>query len=100
MKFFFRYIFPVIFGLVIYTSLRLVNDVISGTQFWKRHWTTNAIEVTGVIIISYIFSLILQYFVNRFSKQTGQLTRQMIIKEFLTVLFYCLLVLNATAIPL
>jgi len=98
---FFKYVFPFIFGLVIYTSLRLVNDVISGTQFWKRHWSINAIEITSTIIISYIFSFILNYLVNKYSsRQPGNPTTKVIVREFLTVCFYCLLVLNATAIPM
>lgn len=101
MNAFFKYYFPVIFGLIIYTSLRLVNDVISGTQFWKRDWTINAVEFAGVVIISYIFSFMLNYFVRRYSRrQTGRPTAKVIAKEFLTICGCCLLLLNTTAIPL
>lgn len=101
MKIFLRYIFPFIFGLLIYTSLRLVNDVISDTQFWKRHWSINAIELTGCIIISYLFSWIINYFVKKFSaRQPAKPSARMILKEFAVVCFFCLLVLNMTAIPM
>jgi two-component system, LytTR family, sensor kinase len=97
----FNYIFPLLFGLVIYTSLRLVNDVISETQFWKRPWTTNAIELAGVIIISYIFQYLLNHFARKYSKQnTKPPTGGIILREFATVYFYCALVLNATALPM
>jgi two-component system, LytTR family, sensor kinase len=101
MKRWFNYIFPLIFGLIIYTSLRLVNDIISDTQFWKRHWSINAMEITGVILTSYLFSWIINYFVKKFSRnQTEALTGKQVLKEFFTVYFFCMLALNATVIPL
>ena len=101
MKAFFKYIFPGLFGLVIYTSLRLVNDIISGTQFWKRPLSVNAIEVATCILLSYIFAAIITYFVKKFSaKQTTRPTAGMILKEFMLVCACCLVVLNLTAIPM
>jgi two-component system, LytTR family, sensor kinase len=97
----FSYIFPLVYGLLIYTSLRLVNDIISGTQFWKRHWSINAIEIGTSIIVSYVFAYILNYFVRRFSRTHGtKVTAKMILREFVTVYFFCMLVLNATATPM
>ncbi|MGB8191620.1 MAG: histidine kinase, partial [Chitinophagaceae bacterium] len=97
----FNYIFPLLFGLVIYTSLRLVNDIISDTKFWERHWSINAIEIATTIVVSYLFAFIINYFVRRFSRtQTGRLTGTRILKEFLTVYFFCMLVLNSTAVPM
>jgi sensor histidine kinase YesM len=100
MKAFFRYIFPALFGLVIYTSLRLVNDVISNTQFWKRHWSINAIEISSCIIISYIFAWIIHAFVRKYSARTIRPTGIVILKEFMVVGGCCLLILNLTAIPM
>lgn len=97
----FTAIFPLLYGLLIYTSLRLVNDIISGTQFWKRHWSINAIEVTTTIIVSYIFTWILNYFIKKFSRIHGtKLSAKMILREFFTVYILCMLVLNATATPM
>lgn len=101
MKRWFKYIFPLLFGLLIYTSLRLVNDIISDTQFWKRHWSINAIEIGTSLLISYVFAWIIHHFVKKFSRrQTEQLTTKQVLKEFGTVYFFCMLVLNATAIPM
>jgi two-component system, LytTR family, sensor kinase len=97
----FRYIFPLVYGLLIYTSLRLVNDIISGTQFWKRHWSINAIEIGTTIIISYIFVRILNYFIKKFSRIHGtRLTAKMVLREFFTVYFWCMLVINVTGTPM
>lgn len=101
MKWFFKYLFPALFGLLIYTSLRLVNDVISDTQFWKRHWSINAIEIGSCIVISYLLAWVLNYFVKKFTIQNaGKITAKTFLKEFATVCFICLLILNMTAIPM
>jgi sensor histidine kinase YesM len=96
-----KHIFPAVYGLLIYTSIRLVNDIISDTQFWKRHWSINAIEIGTSIIVSYVFAYILNYFIQKFSRTHGsKLTPKMILREFVTVYFFCMLVLNATAVPM
>ncbi|HEY0680065.1 MAG TPA: histidine kinase [Chitinophagaceae bacterium] len=101
MRNFLKYIFPLLFGLLIYTSLRLVNDIISDTQFWKRHWSINAIEIGTTILISYVFSYILNYFIKRFSRRHGtMITGKMILREFVTVYFFCMIILNITATPM
>ncbi|WP_167014920.1 sensor histidine kinase [Chitinophaga sp. Cy-1792] len=49
------YLFPIFYSLMVYTSLRLVNDVISDTRFWTRPWITTAIEIAVTIIASYVY---------------------------------------------
>jgi sensor histidine kinase YesM len=98
---FWKYIFPAIFGMLIYTSLRLVNDIISGTKFWNRHWSINAIEIATSLVVSYIFAAILNYFVKKFSQRnTEKPILKTILKEFGTVYLYCAIVINATIIPM
>ena len=96
-----KHIFPLLYGLLIYTSIRLVNDIISETKFWERHWSINAIEIATTIIVSYIFVGIINYFIKKFSRIHGtRLTGKMILREFGTVYFFCMLVLNATVTPM
>ncbi|WP_298716972.1 histidine kinase [Chitinophaga sp.] len=47
--------FPPLYGLCIYASIRLVNDVISGTRAWERHWSINAWELGVGFVSSYIY---------------------------------------------
>ncbi len=97
---FWKYTFPGLYGLLIYTSIRLVNDVISGTRFWERHWSINAIEISATLIVSYIFLSILNHFERKFSKRPlTQLNLRTLLKEFGQVYFFCALVLNLTVIP-
>lgn len=101
MKFFWRYIFPILFGLMIYTSIRLVNDTTAGVKFWKRPWATNAIEIISVIIISFIIRFAVDRLIRYFrKKEPAQINPKNILKEFGLVLFITLLIIHVTIIPM
>ncbi len=101
MKIFWRYVFPVLFGFMIYTSIRLVNDTTAGVRFWDRSWQTNAIEIAGVVMISFIFYRTVSRLIRYFnSKQSGIISRNSILKEFGLVLLITLLIIHVTIIPL
>jgi sensor histidine kinase YesM len=101
MKFFWRYIFPGIFGLIIYSSIRLVNDTIGDFQFWKRPFHTNAIEIVSVVIVSYLIQFLLDYFIRRFSADKHKvITGKIILREFATVYLACTILINSTIVPM
>lgn len=101
MKFFRTYIFPALFGLLIYICIRLVNDVISDTKFWKRDWEINAIEIFFSIVVGYIYDLIVRHFVQKFSRQQyTTFTTGILLREFVVVYLLCFLVLSVTMIPM
>jgi sensor histidine kinase YesM len=101
MKFFWRYVFPVIFGFLIYTSIRLVNDTTAKVKFWERPWQTNAVEIAGVVVVSfllyYAINRLIHYFQN---KQGAAISGKSILKEFGLALLVTLLIIHATIIPL
>lgn len=102
MNFYWKYIFPIVFGLIIYTSIRLVNDTMGGFEFWKRPFHTNAIEIVSVILVSYLIQFILDYFTRRFNAENKDrtITGKSILKEFFTVYLACALLINCTVIPM
>jgi len=101
MKFFWKYIFPLFFGLLIYTTIRLVNDTNGGFKFWERPLVTNAIEIIAVVITSYIIQFMLSYFINRFNKNKNKLfTGKKILKEFTIVYTASAFLLNCTIVPM
>jgi sensor histidine kinase YesM len=101
MKLFWKYIFPSVFGLVIYTSIRLVNDIQGGFRFWERPFITNAIEIITVISVSYLVQFLLDYFINRFnSKKNVLITGKTVLREFATVYLACAVLLNSTIVPM
>lgn len=101
MKIFWRYIFPIIFGLLIYTSIRLINDTTAQEKFWERPFITNAIELTTLIIVSFIIQAMLNYFIKKFSEDKNKpINGRMILKEFLVVFAVCQLIVNITIVPM
>src|SRR5438067_467414 len=82
MKVFWKYIFPACFGMIVYTSIRLVNDSMSGEIFWERSFRQNFIEILFVIIMAYMFEFALRYFIQQFNKRKDQYNIQNILKEF------------------
>jgi hypothetical protein len=53
MKKFWKYIFPPLYGLLVYFTIRLLLDSVSGMKFWHRGLLLNAIEITTSAIMGY-----------------------------------------------
>jgi two-component system, LytTR family, sensor kinase len=101
MKFFWKYIFPAVFGLIIYTTVRLVNDTTAKAKFWERPWYTTAIEIVTVIIVGYLAQWLLNYHIRKFNKQHNKpINGKTIAKEFATVYFSLFILINLTVIPM
>lgn len=100
MKFFWKYIFPVLFGIAIYTSVRLVNDTTTGDKFWERSWQIIAIELITVIVVSFITDILLKYLVKKYASQKRVFSLKNIGREFGFILLVCLAMLNATIVPM
>ena len=100
MKYFWKYIFPCLFALIIYTTVRLVNDFTAETKFWRRPAHTTIIEVGSTIIIAYIIQYMLNYFIRKFSMdKANEITGKRIAYEFGTILLWSFIIINLTAIP-
>lgn len=94
MKFFWKYIFPALFGLLIYTSIRLVTDTATGYKFWERSWKVNAIEITVVIITAFIADGLLKRTIRNFQKKEKQFSAKNVTIEFTKILIVGLAILN------
>ncbi|TDX01187.1 sensor histidine kinase [Dinghuibacter silviterrae] len=101
MKKFFRWGFPPLFGMMIYASIRLANDIQGGRQFWMRSWVLNSIEIASAILVSYPMVYVMDYFRRRNERcDTAPLTSRLIFREFGEVYLYTTLILNAVIIPM
>ena len=94
MKFFWKYLFPLTYGLFFYTIVRLVSDLTDRNEFWKRPYRQNAAEIIGVILLSYLMVGIPTYFVRKFSKRAHQ-TPGSISREFGQVLVSAMILATA-----
>jgi sensor histidine kinase YesM len=101
MNFFWKYIFPGIFGLIIYTTIRLVNDLPAKARFWERPLWLNLIELLFVFLAAYIINYMLNYFIRRFgSDKSRTINGKTILKEFATVLLWLFIIINLTITPM
>ncbi|BAU55843.1 sensor histidine kinase [Mucilaginibacter gotjawali] len=66
MKIFRKYIFPPLYGLLIYFTVRLLHDTDIGLRFWKRTWSQNTIEIMLSLIVGYagvyLFERLFKYY--------------------------------------
>jgi len=73
MKFFRKYIFPALYGLLAYFTVRLLHDTETGEHFWKRSWTLNSIELSCSIFAGYasvyLFERLLKFYNKRWPLQ-------------------------------
>jgi len=101
MKVFWKYIFPPLFGLLVYATIRVINDTVSGFKFWKRDWTTNTIEICTSILMGYVMNYVLQRLFKRFDKEI-QITfsYKRVLKELLWVFVIIELCINAVFTPM
>jgi sensor histidine kinase YesM len=54
MKFFSKYIFPPVYGLLTYFTIRVLTDSVTGSKFWLRPWKLNMMEIVFSILSSYL----------------------------------------------
>jgi two-component system LytT family sensor kinase len=94
MKIFWKYFFPIVLGLLMYTCIRVVTDVSNGEKFWRRAWRINAIEIGVVIAITFVSDRLLQYAIRRFQNQQKNFNVRNVTIEFLKVLLIGLAILN------
>ena len=97
MKFFWKFLFPPVYGLIVYTIIRLVTDLTSGYEFWHRDLRQNAVEVGGVILLAYPMTRIPGYYMRRFSKWQGEFTLWRVFREFGAVLLTGIAVATAAS---
>src|ERR1700744_1088219 len=100
MKFFRKYIFPALYGLLNYFTVRLLHDTDLGLRFWKRNWQQNVIEIILSLFVGYagvyLFERLFKYYNQRWPLQ---FCYQNIARELLIMVGANLLLVNAVFTP-
>ena len=94
MKILQRYILPVLFGLVVYASIRLVNDSMQKSQFLDRAWTQNAIEIIATMLLGIVFSRMVRYIISTSAVNSVKVNLKSILVEIFKVFIAVLLIFN------
>jgi two-component system LytT family sensor kinase len=101
MKFFKKYIFPALYGLLVYFTVRLLHDTVLDIHFWKRPLSLNAIEIacsllTGYVSI-YLFERLFKFYDKRWPLQ---LSYQNFVRELLILVGTNLILVNLILTPM
>ncbi|HVZ57741.1 MAG TPA: sensor histidine kinase [Chitinophagaceae bacterium] len=101
MKAFWKYVFPPLYGLLVYFTIRLLLDSTTGMKFWHRPWTLNLLEISTSMVMGYfllwVFGRLLAYY-----DRTGQsdFTAGRIARELLGVFLVNQVIQNAILTPM
>jgi two-component system LytT family sensor kinase len=101
MKFFRKYIFPALYGLMVYFTIRLLHDVDINSRFWKRDWGLNIFEMSCSVVVGYagiyLFKRLFKFYDER---RPLQLNYQSVVRELITLVFANLVLVNVIFIPM
>lgn len=101
MKFFRKYIFPALYGLLVYFTVRLLHDTDIGQHFWERDFYVNAIEMACSILVGYlaiyIFERLFKYYDRR---RTVQLSYRAVVRELAILVGANLVLVNTIFVPM
>ncbi|HZX57108.1 MAG TPA: histidine kinase [Mucilaginibacter sp.] len=101
MKFFKKYIFPAVYGLLVYFTVRLLHDTVIGERFWKRDWGLNILEMSysvaaGMLAI-YVYERLFKFFDRRWP---AQFSYRGVLRELLIMVAANLILMNAILTPM
>jgi len=101
MNFFRKYIFPALYGLLVYFTVRLLHDTDTNQRFWERRFYINAVEMTCSIIVGYsaiyLFQRLFRYYDRR---RPVQLCYQGVARELAILVLVDLVLVNAVFVPM
>jgi len=101
MKFFKKYIFPALYGLLVYFTVRLLHDTDVKERFWERQFYINAVEITCSIFVGYTAIYLFQKLFNYFNKHWPlQLNYKGIVRELAILVAVDLILVNIVFVPM
>ncbi|MDQ2769787.1 MAG: histidine kinase [Bacteroidota bacterium] len=96
-----RWLFPAFFGLLIYATVRLLNDTISGFRFWERPWGLNLFEMATSVLLGYGVLAVCRRVLRHFDQaEAAEHRPPRLTREVLVVAGTTLLLVNVTFLPM
>jgi hypothetical protein len=101
MKFFWKYLFPPIYGLVIYLTIRVLLDTVTGMRWWHRSWQINTMDIVTTMLFSYGFLYLFRRLLRWFDKKwpAADFSSKRIGRELFFLILLDLIYQNAVLIP-
>jgi len=96
-----KYVIPPLYGLLIYATIRLINDTLADDQFWKRPLLLNTIEISFTVLMGYIIYFSMQWVFRHFDPFLSQgATSKTIRKELFWVFVVTEIGVNLVMTPM
>lgn len=99
MKFFKRFISPLIYGLLIYFTIRLLHDTDIGLKFWHRPLITNLAEISAAIVTGYATTAMFRLLLKYFERSPFPIKYTTVIRELTTLILASILIVSALFLP-
>ena len=101
MNYFRKYIFPALYGLLVYFTVRLLHDTDLRQRFWERKFYINAVEISCSIVVGYSAIYLFQRLFKYYDKHWPvQLCYQGVARELAPLIGANLLLVNAIFVPM
>jgi len=101
MRFFRKYIFPVLYGLLVYFTIRLLHDTDTQAKFWTRSWALNGLEIGLSILVGYIGIALFERLFRFYDKRWPiHFDYQGVIRELVIFVAANLVLVNAIFTPM
>ena len=105
MKVFWKYIFPPLYGLVVYATIRVLLDTVTGMRWWRRPLSINLSDLIACIAFSYAFIAAFNRLLRWFDKKWpandlsyGRIWREVFYLWLLNLVFQNALLVPYTAL--
>lgn len=101
MIFFKKYIFPALYGLLVYFTVRLLHDTDIHARFWERDWYINAIEIACSIFVGYTGIALFKWLFRFYDKRWPvQLSYRGVVRELVILVGANLVLVNVIFVPM
>jgi two-component system LytT family sensor kinase len=101
MNFFRKYIFPALYGLLVYFTIRLLHDTDVNQRSWERPFYINAVEIATSVIVGYLAIYLFQRLFRYYDKRWPvQLSYQGVSRELAILVGANLVLVNAIFVPM
>ncbi len=101
MRSFWKYGFPPIYGLLVYLTIRVLLDTVTGMRWWHRNWQINTLDIVTTILFSYAFLYVFRRMLRWLDKKwpATDFSSKRIRRELLFLILLDLIFQNAVLIP-
>src|ERR1700760_4728364 len=101
MSFFKKYIFPALYGLLVYFTVRLLHDTDVGQHFWERWWFINAVELACTVLVGFIAINLFEWLFKFYDRRWPvQFCYQGVLRELFILVGANLVLVNAIFVPM